>query len=151
MSIERYEEARKLIKRMGEDDFTGPKPESLIAKAESALGLTFPPSYRSFLLEMGCGGVSGVEIFGIIDEDFHQSMVPDGIWLTMEERRSMGLDPHYVIVGEVGDGTYYALDTREVNADGENPVVVLSVDGKHGEKVADSFGAYLFNRLSEIA
>lgn len=99
MSNENYERARQLIEDAGGCDFEGPKPEMLVAKAESALGLRFPPSYRRFLLELGCGDINGLEVYGLIDGDFEKSTVPDGVWLTLNERREFGLDPAYLIVG----------------------------------------------------
>ena len=128
MSMQNYEKARELIDEAGGGDFEGAKPETLVVKAEAALGVKFPPSYRRFLLELGCGDINGVEIFGLINDNFEKSTVPNGIWLTLNERRSIDLDPAYVIVGDGGDGTYYALDTRQVDAAGENPVMRLSVD-----------------------
>lgn len=150
MSVRKFEEARKLINDAGGGDFEGPKSDALVAKAEAALGLSFPPSYRQFLLDMGCGDIAGLEIFGVINENFQNSTVPNGVWLTLNERRSIGLDPAFVIVGDGGDGTYYAIDTRRVDDSGEAPVVRLSTDGMLGEKVADSFGAYLLEAVSRV-
>lgn len=151
MSIQKYQQARKLIESAGGGDFEGAKPEPLVANAEAALGLAFPPSYRRFLLEMGCGNINGLEIFGLINYNFENSTVPNGIWLTLNERRGIGLDPAYVIVGVGGDGTYYSLDTRQVDSAGEAPVIRLSVDGKHREKVADSFGDYFLEAVRRVA
>ena len=150
MSIQKYLEARELIGSTGGGDFEGAKPESLVAKAETALGLTFPPSYRRFLLEMGCGDINGMEVFGLINDNFEKSSVPNGIWLTLNERRAIGLHPAYVIIGDGGDGAYYALDTRQVDNAGEVPVVRLSIDGRHSEKVADSFGKYLLEAVRAV-
>ncbi len=154
MGVEQYRRARALIEGAGGGDFEGPKPEALVARAEAALGVTFPPSYRQFLLELGCGHVDGFEVYGIVDEDFTESTVPDGIWLTLTERRSLGLDPRYVIIGARGDGTYDCIDTRVTGADGENPVMQLSVDFKNAGTLADSFGEYFLlevrDALSEL-
>jgi antitoxin YobK len=150
MSIQKYEQARELIEGAGGGDFEGSKSEALIAKAEHALGLTFPPSYRRFLLEMGCGDINGLEILGLVDDNFAQSTVPNGIWLTLNERRAIGLHPAYVLVGEGGDGTYYALDTRRVGKAGETPVVRLSPDGKQSEDIADSFGNYFLHAVRRV-
>jgi hypothetical protein len=150
MSTQKYLEARKLIASACGGDFEGAKSELLVAKAETILGLTFPPSYRRFLLEMGCGGINGVEVFGLINDNFEKSTVPNGIWLTLNKRRAIGLHPAYVIVGDGGDGTYYALDTRHINSVGEAPIVCLSVDGHHSEKVADSFGDYFLDAVSAV-
>jgi hypothetical protein len=148
MSMNNYEKARKLIAEAGGGDFEGAKPETLVAKAEIVLGVKFPPSYRRFLLELGCGDINGVEVFGLINDNFENSTVPNGIWLTLNERKSINLDPAYVIIGDGGDGTYYALDTRQAGATGENPVLRLSVDAKQSEKVADSFSSYLLNAIT---
>ena len=76
--------------------------------------------------------------------------MPNGVWLTLKERGGIGLDPAYVIIGEGGDGTYYSLDTRQVDNAGEAPVFRLSVDGKHSEKVADSFGDYFLEAVRRV-
>lgn len=73
--------------------------------------------------------------------------MPNGVWLTLNERRCIALDSALVIVGQGGDGTYYAIDTRQVDDSGEAPVVRLSVDGKVSEDVADSFGAYFLEAV----
>lgn len=148
--MQNYEKAIKLINEAGGGDFEGKKPESLISRAEVALGIKFPPSYRRFLLEMGCGDISGVEIFGLINDNFQNSATPNGIWLTLNERDSIGLNPAYILVGENGCGAYYALDTRKSDGTGENPVVRLSMDGKQAEQVAESFGSYILNAVSTI-
>jgi hypothetical protein len=150
MSMQQYEKAIKMIEKAGGGDFEGAKPEALVAQAEAALDLKFPPSYRRFLLELGCGCINGMEVFGLISDNFERSTVPNGIWLTLNERKSIALDPAYVIVGDGGDGTYYSLDTRHVDGAGEGPVIRLSVDGNQCEKIADSFGSYLLNAVSAV-
>ena len=150
MSIEKYQQARQLIEDAGGGDFEGPKPEALVARAETALGLTFPPSYRRFLLEMGCGDINGLEIYGLINDKFENSTVPNGIWLTLNERRGIGLHPSYVLIGEGGEGTLYALDTRQAGKGGEALVLRLSVDGKQIERVAESFGDYFLEAVQRV-
>jgi hypothetical protein len=150
MSIQKYEQARALIEGAGGGDFEGTKPEGLVAKAEAALGLKFPSSYRRFLLQMGCGDINGLEVFGLINDNFEKSTVPNGIWLTLNQRRAIGLNPSYVIIGEGGDGTYYALDTRRTDKEGESPVVRLSVDGRKSEAVADDFGGFLLEAVKRV-
>lgn len=150
MSMQNYKKACQLIEQAGNADFAGPKPEWLVTKAENALNVKFPPTYRQFLLEFGCGGIDGVEIYGLIDDNFDNSTVPDGIWLTLDERAISNLKPSYVIIGDGGDGTQYAIDTEKVNQQGECPVLHLSVDGKESEIVADSFGTYLLNAIKSM-
>jgi len=147
VTIERYRKARALIAEAGGGDFEGPKPEALVARAEAALGLVFPPSYRQFLLELGCGSVGGFEVYGLVDDDFTHSAVPDAIWLTLEERRNVGLDPRYVVIGTLGDGTLDCLDTVHLDREGEAPVVQLSAEGEDPVKLADSFGEYFLTEV----
>jgi hypothetical protein len=150
VSVQSYQQACELIRKAGGGDFEGQKPEWLVAKAEATLGLTFPPSYRIFLRQMGCGDINGLEVFGLIDENFDNSSMPDGVWLTMNKRRHVGFDRSYVLIGEGGDGTYYALDTSHSDNSEEAPVVRLSVDGKTRNTVADSFGDYLLRAVKRV-
>lgn len=146
MSLHDYQAAKLLIEKAG-GDFDGPKPETLIGAAEQALELKFAPSYRRFLLELGCGNLKGLEIYGVINENFDRSCVPNGIWLTLHERLNLGLSTRYVLIGDDGDSGYYAIDTFMSNLSGENPVVKLAVDGRQSEQIADSFGSYLLEAV----
>lgn len=150
MSLDEYHSAKLLIEEMG-GDFEGPKSEALIESAERVLGLTLPPSYRRFLLDLGCGDINGLEIYGVINERFEDSRVPDAIWLTLNERKSIGLDPAFVLIGDSGDGAYYAINTRMVDESGESPVVLLSMDGAQLKHLAASFGEYLLHALRSVA
>jgi hypothetical protein len=56
MSMKHYDQAVELIKQRGlASRFVGPKSEEAVAKAEAALGVRFPPTYRRFCLEYGAG------------------------------------------------------------------------------------------------
>lgn len=145
-----YESAIALIEAAGGGDFEGEKPDSLVAKGEAALGLTFPPSYRRFLQEFGCGSVNGFEVYGLIDDNFADSAIPNAIWLTLTERAECGLDPGFVIVGEGGDGVYLAIDTRVVDGAGESPVARISPDSREYERIAASFGDFLLEEIKAI-
>lgn len=149
-SMEDYERAIALIAQADAGDFEGPKTELLIAQVEAVLGLQFPPTYRRFLRDVGCGNIAGVEVYGLINENFDDSSVPNGIWLTLELRRAIGLDPTYVLIGDGGDGTLHAIDTGKADASGECPVVRLSVDGCFCESLATNFGEYLLDALTAV-
>jgi hypothetical protein len=149
MSLEKYRRARELIARVGDGDFEGPKPESLVAKAEAVLGLVFPPSYRQFLLELGCGEIAGFEVYGIVDDDFSDARVPDAVALTLDARRKGGLETRYVLIGALGDGSFDCIDTAHLDATGEGPVVQLSSDFEDPVTLADSFGAYLLTEVED--
>ena len=148
MTVELHE-ALALIEELGGGDFGGAKPERLVSSAEGALGLTFPPSYREFLLRLGCGAVRGLEILGVIHEDFDNSGYPDVVWATRAGREH-GLPSSLVLVNPLGDGTYFALDTSATDERGESPVVAWYVTGQI-EPVATDFGAFLLGELRALA
>jgi antitoxin YobK len=125
LSLEDYREAASLIAAYSDEaDFDGERPAELVERAEAALGVRFPPSYRAFVRELGVGHIAGEEFYGITGDEFVDSSIPNGIWLTLREREDSGLPEHLVIVYEDGEGDYYALDTSEGGNDGENAVVL---------------------------
>src|SRR5262249_29464172 len=103
MSLEKYRRALELITKAGGGGFVGARPAAMVARAEAALGLRFPPSYRQFLLELGAGDVGGFEVYGVVNDNFTDARVPDAIALTLQARGS-GLDRRYVMIGTLGDG-----------------------------------------------
>lgn len=149
MSTADLDRALKTIELHADADFVGPRSEELIARAERALGLTFPPTYRAFLARLGCGDIPGYEFYGIVSDNFENSGIPDAIWLTLEERRSAGLPDMFILVGHNGYTGYYALDLSQPAINGECPVVEWHPDENpdHREHVAEDFGAYLWERV----
>ncbi|MCH9609944.1 MAG: hypothetical protein S4CHLAM45_13300 [Chlamydiales bacterium] len=147
MSLQDLEKAFDLIEKNG-GDFEGKKDNALIAKAEKALGLRLPPSYKKFLSSLGCGDIEGLEFYGLISSNFENSSVPDAIWLTLEERK-FGLPKSLVLVYTTGDGAYYGIDTSQVDSNGECPVVSYKMNGNM-EKVADDYGAFLLSELKTV-
>ncbi len=153
MSWTDLEEAFSIIeKKKEEDEFNDPKSEELILLAERTLNLQFPKTYREFLKKYGCGGIGGFEVYGLIHSDFEHSGIPDAIWLTLDERKTSNLPHHFIIIASVGNGEYYAIDCSKVDNNGENPVVVFypwNANEPKLEKVADDFGKFLKNMISE--
>jgi hypothetical protein len=148
--MQNYKKACQLLEQAGGGGFAGPKTESLVAKAENALDVKFPPTYRQFLLELGCGGIDALEIYGLINDNFEKSSVPNGIWVTLQMRKSINLKHSYVIIGDGGDGSQYAIDTGNINHQGECPILHLSIDGEENVIVADSFGTYLLDSIKAV-
>lgn len=131
-------------------DFDGPKPDELISQAENALGLPLPPTYKSFLKKYGCGSVAGKEFYGVIHNDFEASGIPDAIWLTLNERRMYQLPVKLILIYATGDGFYYALDSRQVNSDGEYSVVVWDPGAPKEagiEKIYNDYGEFLYSQI----
>jgi hypothetical protein len=129
-----------------ENYFSGDKPEAFIVKAEEALNVKLPMSYKFFLKKMGCGNIYGLEIYGIVSDDFINSGIPDGIWLTLSNRED-GFPHKLVTVAEDGMGGSYALDTSKLVAE-ECPVILCDVFGNIIETFA-GFGSFLNTMVKE--
>jgi antitoxin YobK len=154
LSLEDYREAASLISAHSDSArFGGERAADLVERAEAALGVRFPPSYRAFVRELGAGHIAGEEFYGITGDEFVDSSVPNGIWLTLREREDSGLPEHLVIVYEDGEGDYYALDTSEGGNEGENPLVRwvpgASQPDDDLEPVAEDFGTFFRARVQE--
>lgn len=147
MSMTDYERAKALIQTKGEGDFIGQRQEEWVVEAERQLGITFPPTYRRFLQELGCGGFRSEEFYGIVDADLLLGPVPNGVWLTLEERQYAQLAPSFVIVQSAGDGSWYAIDTSQRNIHGESPVLLLDVNCHPHDVVAEDFGRFFLDRI----
>lgn len=151
MGMKELDRALELIEEDGSGDFEGPKSPELVITAEKRLGLLFPPTYKKFLLEMGCGDIAGLEIYGLINGDFDDSSIPDTVWVTMDERKSCRLPSGLVLVAAGDDGCYYALDIAEAGKDGECPVVKWdSVQARITETISPDFGSFLLEEMESV-
>lgn len=122
MAMADVDRAIGLARKAG-GSFVGPRPDALIRKAEAALGLAFPPSYRKFICELGAGNIGPFEVYGLVQDNFQSGSIPNGIWLTLNERSESRLPAHLVLVASTGDGNYYAIDTDAILSDGDVEVV----------------------------
>jgi hypothetical protein len=124
--------------------FAGPRDPALITAAERALGGSLPPTYREFATRLGAGNFGGFEVYGIIDNNFENSSVPNGVWLTLTERIESGLPDNLAIIGSTGDGDYYCIALASGE---ESPVILyqpgLGADQQRWEQVAQDFGEFL--------
>jgi SUKH superfamily protein len=147
MSMQDVEAALHLVdKNPSAGRFVGSQDAELVAAAESALGVRFPPTYRRFLLELGAGDIAGEEFYGITGPDLVRGPVPNGIWLTLDLRRN-GLPEPLVIVSSSGDGIWYALDTSQADASGESPVVALQLPESPPKQIASDFGDFFLRTI----
>src|SRR5688572_11678851 len=125
MSKEQYFLAKALIQQNGDlVRFSRGADIGLIEKAEKALDLKFPPLYRLFLQDFGALVFAGITIDGITDDNFVTSSAPNGIWLTLEERKKGNIPSHLVLFFFLDDGEYAALDTRFSYEPDQCPVIV---------------------------
>jgi len=149
MSMEQLSEGLRIVEaNRSRGFFAGARDPALIAAAESALGGAFPPTYREFLQRLGAGNFGASEFYGVIDDNFDDSEVPNGIWLTLRERTDSKLPKSLVVIGSTGDGGYYCLGLENGR---ETPVVVFDPGTPAAQQlpevVAKDFGEFF---LSEV-
>lgn len=86
-------------------------------------------------------------MYGLIDENFDTSAVPDTVWATLKARRRGALSAHGVIVADAGDGDKFCLDCRDPRPSKEVPVVVYQPSWPEDEQTweieAEDFGSFL--------
>ena len=150
MSYENYEKAIKIItKNKHKCYFVGKRSENLIQKAEEILKIKFPNTYKKFLLTYGAGSYGSQEILGVIDDDFQNSSVPDGVWYTLTDRKQVNLPLNLIVIYETGNGEMLCLDVNKLNKENEAPVVAYfpGIDNEYQtyEKIADDFGNFLLD------
>lgn len=151
MSYQDWLKAKEFMKNNPEDiDAVGEIDESLIIKAEAILNVKFPPSYRDFLKTFGTADWYGTEIYGLIDEDFVNSTIPDMVWKTAKMRKH-GLPEHLIVIGDVGNGDLYCLDLKDVGSDGECSVTIWDHETESTGGMWDEFdfGEFVLYRLQE--
>lgn len=147
MVNEAYLKAKALIEKHQDlADFNDGCEEDVISAISDKLGIKFSGSYYNFLIDFGVGSFGGTEIYGLINSDFENSSIPDGAWVTNDYRNSENLDENLFVIGEDGMGGLICLDLNKVK-DGE-PLVVTVEEGE-SEYLADSFGAYLLEQVTQ--
>ncbi len=126
--------------------------ESLIARAEHQLGVVFPPTYRRFLSDFGCGDFGAEEFYGIVSDNPEGKGVPNTVFPTMRLRLEASLPNHYMRVAALGNGDEYVLDTRGA-PEVDGPVVLWSLNDAKGEfivPIASDYGAFLLERVEAV-
>ncbi len=149
MKYENFERFIELLESSRGCHFSGPKPEAWVRNAEEALGVLFPPSYRQFVTRLGGGNCAGSEFYGVSRDPSLRA--PSGVVnVTQELRDRRAQFPRsLLVIGELGDGSYYAIDTAERDASHESPIVWVHDDGCKIETLAESFGEFMFTELHQ--
>lgn len=150
MGMKELEDALTLIKENPDDSFfAGPKSEELISKAENALGLFFPPTYRRFVKELGAGNIAGQEFYGVTTDNFDSASVPNGVWFTLHARKNYSFPDDLIIVFSLDDGSYIALNAHKEHSDRECEVVLWTAPDEDTEVLYDDFGFFLLERITD--
>lgn len=84
----------------------GERPQQLVGIAEQRLGVSFPSEYQAFLRVFGTFSYGSLEYYGLIDDDFDNSSIPDVVWFNESIRREEDF-PHDLIAISDRDGVIY--------------------------------------------
>lgn len=148
MGIKELNEGFEIIKNSIDADFEGNKDESLILKAENFLGVRFPLTYRLFLLELGCGDIEGKEFYGIINDTFKNSSIPNAIWLTQDLRDNLNAPDFLIFISESEEG-YFALDLSQLTNEKDAPIIDWNSSKEEPFEILYSdFGTFLLSMLT---
>lgn len=122
----------------------GPASKGTIDELERLLSTKLPPSFRSFLLKVGGGGVEGAEISGIESDNpllEHRGTV---LGDTKQCRRRFGLPPHLSAIVFTDDEVCWCLDSSRLDSAGECAVVSYSLTkGRVDALIAPNFTEFL--------
>ncbi|WP_019394557.1 SMI1/KNR4 family protein [Priestia filamentosa] len=128
----------QMINEYEEDkDFFGEASEEAIKKAENRLEVTFPSEYREYVKKYGSGGICGVEILGVEEEDF--ASVID----YTERYRKWNLLQKYIVIKHVDEFAYCLNTVDEYN--------VITWDGISKEEIESytTFNEFLQDNFQE--
>jgi hypothetical protein len=134
----------RLRNAIGDGKYPGSVAEADIAAAEETLGVRFPTSYRVFLKHFGAAWLSApYEVAGLGPGRSNDATSP--LWshvvdVTVRMRQvSRGFIPkEYIWISDDGGNYKFYLDTGNVDANGECPVVVLG-PARDGVITTESF------------
>ncbi|AKG33934.1 SMI1/KNR4 family protein [Paenibacillus durus] len=154
MSLDSYNKALELFnKNKDMCHFAGGRTEELICLSEEAIGYKFSPIYRDFIKKFGAGNFGSQEVYGVIDEDFVNSSVPDAIWYSLTEREKINLPENLLVIYDTGGEELFCLDFSNLNKMNE-PKVVSFISGQplsaqRNETVANDFGDFLLDLVTK--
>jgi hypothetical protein len=153
---------RRLTEHENPCQISGPAPETAISAAEEALGVTFPPSYRTFLRTWG--GIAIPSHLGVV-HDFvgvassgavngsATAAVNDVVHRTLEARAHRKLADHLVVVGMGAQyQEWFCLDVSRPTAAGEYPVLLFDArDNALDQQFYEDFGQMLEEVMGFVA
>jgi hypothetical protein len=134
-------------------------PEAAISAAEEALGVTFPPSYRTFLRTFG--GIAIPPHLGIVHDFVGVARGPaevapeanDVVARTLSARVERKLGEHLVVVGMGAQyQEWFCLDVSRPTSAGEYPVLLYDArDNALDQQFYDDFGQMLQEVMGFVA
>ena len=151
-----YVKAKKLIaENFNKDDILSFSKihKSMVPHLEKTLHISLPKSFKYFIKDFGFGGPKSIMISGIRTNN-KEEVLSTGIgWKIEKFRTEFDLPHHIILISDIGDGSYYALDLSQMNDKQECPVVVWPVGGYDEtpelEIVAPDFGTWFLEQVEE--
>ena len=145
---------RRLREHENSCEIAGPVPEAAITAAEQALGVTFPPSYRTFLRTFG--GIAIPAHLGIVHDfvGMHSTdSAADVVKRTLDARVERKLSENLVVVGMGAQyQEWFCLDVSRTQPNGEAPVVMYDArDNALDQQFYDDFGQMLQEVMGFVA
>ena len=128
-------------------DLSGKKSHDLIAKAEFALDVRLPKSYKDFVMNFGKLAFGSRTYLGIIHENFERSGLPDVVWYNLLLRRQYGFPQHLIVVLDEDGVLFTCLDTSNYYSQDECALVMW--DNVH-KKVIESVNVNFIDYLLEV-
>jgi len=129
--------------------FVGPRDVNLVIAAELTLNLKLPLLYREFVERLGAGSFGALEIYGLIESNFHNSRVPDAVWATLKQRQQFRLLSKYIVIGIGQDDEYLVCVDCGENNNGAIVGVPLGKEDCDGHAVClcSDFGGYFREKI----
>jgi hypothetical protein len=147
----KWEKLKKIVSKNPDIfEVDGNKENALITKAEEALAVRFPDSFKSYLLEWGSLCFRGIEYYGVTHDNFEKPGIPDVVWVNKHLRSKYGFPTHLVVFYDNDGVEYFCLDTNNFFSETECAIVLWDNVYK---KVADSdeisFGEFLLEEVKQ--
>jgi hypothetical protein len=157
MTSDTIELVERVRRRLTEHDnpfkIAGPVSEETITAAEEALGVTFPPSYRTFLRTWGWIAIP--PHLGVVHEfvGVAPSTTDDVVQRTLSARAERRLGDHLVVVGMGAQfQEWFCLDASREAPNGEYPVVMFDAkDNALDQQFYEDFGQMLEEVMGFVA
>lgn len=127
---------------------SGPVDDEKIRRAETMLGVIFPPSYKRYLLRYGAMEIDGRSFSGLTSRDVGEG--GDVVAFTRNAREEYGLPEQYIAIDFQDGDAFLCIDTGQKDASGESPLVLISPESgrQQGGVVANGLIDYLARYLS---
>jgi hypothetical protein len=160
MPLEFIKLAERVLRQLSESgrpcEIAGPVPEAAISEAEEALGVTFPPSYRTFLRTFGGIAIPAAvvdEFIGVAPSSEGRPDAHDVVRRTLAARAERNLAEHLVVVGlHTANQEWFCLDFSRQKSNDECPVLLYDArENAVDQQFYDDFGKMVEEVMQFVA